>query len=185
MGIHQLSVAFDEMQDRLLWRINTHEGQEFRFWLTRRLMARLMPVLLTHWVQAESRQAGLSTQSESTQHMMADFQRHAFLENADFKQPFAPAQAPDALPLGDAPMLVTEVQVTPQAGQQVLVALHHKLPGLAQMQSAQLVLGTELLQGFLHLSDAAMQQAKWFNTAATEPETTNFLDASAPARMPH
>ena len=93
MGIHQLSVVYDEVQDRLLWRINTHEAQEYRFWMTRRLMLRLMPHLKNHWVQAESRQAGLSTQPPATQHLMADFQRQAFLEKADFKQPFAPEAA--------------------------------------------------------------------------------------------
>ena len=173
MGIHQLSVVYDEVQDRLLWRINTHEAQEYRFWMTRRLMLRLMPHLKNHWVQAESRQAGLSTQPPATQHLMADFQRQAFLEKADFKQPFAPAQAPSALPLGEAPMLVTEVQITPQAGQQVQMVLHHKLPGATQVQSAQLMLGSELLQGLLHLSEAAMRQAEWLapETAHSNKET--------------
>ena len=180
MGIHQLSVVYDEVQDRLLWRINTHEAQEYRFWMTRRLILRLMPHLKNHWVQAESRQAGLSTQPAATQHLMADFQRQAFLEKADFKQPFAPAQAPSALPLGEAPMLVTEVQITPQVGQQVQMVLHHKLPGATQVQSAQLMLGSELLQGLLHLSQAAMRQAEWLapETAHSNKETDTH---SAPA----
>jgi hypothetical protein len=180
MGIHQLSVVYDEVQDRLLWRINTHEAQEYRFWMTRRLMLRLMPHLKNHWVQAESRQAGLSTQPPATQHLMADFQRQAFLQKADFKQPFAPAQVPSALPLGEAPMLVTEVQITPQAGQQVQMMLHHKLPGATQVQSAQLMLGSELLQGLLHLSEAAMRQAEWL-TPETVPSDREPDTHSAPA----
>lgn len=186
MGIHQLSVVYDEVQDRLLWRINTHEAQEYRFWMTRRLMLRLMPHLKNHWVQAESRQAGLSTQPAATQHLMADFQRQAFLEKADFKQPFAPAQAPSALPLGEAPMLVTEVQITPQAGQQVQMVLHHKLPGATQVQSAQLMLGSELLQGLLHLSEAAMRQAEWLapETAHSDKETDTH-SAPTPSSFAH
>ena len=186
MGIHQLSVVYDEVQDRLLWRINTHEAQEYRFWMTRRLMLRLMPHLKNHWVQAESRQAGLSTQPAATQHLMADFQRQAFLEKADFKQPFAPAQAPSALPLGEAPMLVTEVQITPQAGQQVQMVLHHKLPGATQVQSAQLMLGSELLQGLLHLSQAAMRQAEWLapETAHSNKETDTH-SAPNPSSFAH
>jgi hypothetical protein len=186
MGIHQLSVVYDEVQDRLLWRINTHEAQEYRFWMTRRLMLRLMPHLKNHWVQAESRQAGLSSQPAATQHLMADFQRQAFLEKADFKQPFAPAQAPSALPLGEAPMLVTEVQITPQAGQQVQMVLHHKLPGATQVQSAQLMLGSELLQGLLHLSEAATRQAKWLapETAQSNKETDTH-SAPNPSSFAH
>jgi len=186
MGIHQLSVFYDEVQDRLLWRINTHEAQEYRFWMTRRLMLRLMPHLKNHWVQAESRQAGLSTQSPAAQHLMADFQRQAFLEKADFKQPFAPAQSPSALPLGEAPMLVTDVQIAPQTGQQVQMVLHHKLPGATQVQSAQLMLGSELLQGLLHLSEAAMRQAQWLapETVSSDgvPEIHN---APAPSSFAH
>ena len=185
MGIHQLSVVYDEVQDRLLWRINTHEAQEYRFWMTRRLMLRLMPHLKNHWVQAESRQAGLSTQPSATQHLMADFQRQAFLEKADFKQPFAPAQAPSALPLGEAPMLVTEVQITPQAGQQVQMVLHHKLPGATQVQSAQLILGSELLQGLLHLSEAAMRQAEWLAPETAHNKETGTHSAPTPSSFAH
>ena len=185
MGIHQLSVLFDEVQDRLLVRINTHEAQEYRFWFTRRLMLRLMPALKNHWIQAESRQAGLSTQTEATQHMMADFQRQAFLEKADFKQAFAPAEVPSALPLGDAPMLVTEVQITPQAGQQVLVVFHHKSPGISQVQSVQLVLGSELMQGFLHLSQAAMQKAEWLSSDAPAADASTLLQSPATTQMAH
>ncbi len=186
MGIHQLSVVYDEVQDRLLWRINTHEAQEYRFWMTRRLMLRLMPHLKNHWVQAESRQAGLSTQPPATQHLMADFQRQAFLEKANFKQPFAPAHAPSALPLGEVPMLVTEVQITPQAGQQVQMVLHHKLPGATQVQSAQLMLGTELLQGLLHLSEASMRQGEWLAPEAAPSEGgIDLHSATAPSGLTH
>lgn len=186
MGIHQLSVVYDEVQDRLLWRINTHEAQECRFWMTRRLMLRLMPHLKNHWVQAESRQAGLSTQTPATQHLMADFQRQAFLEKADFKQPFAPAQAPSALPLGEAPMLVTEVQITPKGGQQVQMMQHHKLPGATQVQSAQLMLGSELLQGLLHLSEAAMRQGEWLAPeAALSDGSVDLYSAPAPSGLSH
>jgi hypothetical protein len=185
MGIHQLSVLFDEVQDRLLVRINTHEAQEYRFWLTRRLMLRLMPALRKHWVEAESRHAGLTTQPEATQHLMADFQRRAFLEKADFKQAFGQAsQAPAALPLGDTPMLVTEVQITPQAAQQLLLVFQHKLPGHTQVQSAQLVLGSELLQGFLHLSQAAMQSAEWISNDAP-PHASVQAEAPSPPHTTH
>lgn len=181
MGIHQVSVAYDEVQDRLLWRINTHEAQEFRFWLTRRLMQRLMPALQNQWVQAESRQAGLSSQPPATQHLMANFQRQAFLEKADFKQPFVAAQAPASLPLGEAPMLVTEVQITPQTGQQVLLVLHHKISGAKPVQSAQLMLGSELLQGLLHLSEEAMQKGEWIAPHLPEQDVSTELSATSPA----
>lgn len=186
MGIHQVSVTYDEVQDRLLWRINTHEAQEYRFWLTRRLMLRLLPALKHQWIQAESRQAGLSTQPPATQHLMADFQRQAFLEKADFKQPFVAAQTAIALPLGESPMLVTEVQITPQTGQQVLMVLHHKISGATHVQSAQLLLSSELLQGLLHLSQLGMIKGQW--VAGTEDPfdlADRPLNALVPSGLTH
>ena len=81
-------------------------------------------------------------------------------------------------------MLVTEVQITPQAGQQLLMVFHHKLPGHTQVQSAQLVLGSELLQGFLHLSQAAMQNAEWISNDAP-PYASVQAEAPTPPHTTH
>ena len=43
--IYQFSAKFDETQDRVLLRFNTKEEQEFRFWLTRRIVIILLGAL--------------------------------------------------------------------------------------------------------------------------------------------
>jgi hypothetical protein len=43
--IHQFSATFDEIQDRVLFLFNTKEEQEFRFWLTRRIVIVLLKAL--------------------------------------------------------------------------------------------------------------------------------------------
>ena len=43
--IDQLQLRFDAEQDRLLLRVNTADREEFRLWLTRRMVARLWPAL--------------------------------------------------------------------------------------------------------------------------------------------
>ena len=41
MNIHQIQMAYDQRQDRILLRLSTREHTEFRFWLTRRFVKRL------------------------------------------------------------------------------------------------------------------------------------------------
>ena len=45
MNIYQVCINYVNEEDRLLARINTREGQELRFWLTRRLSLAVMPLL--------------------------------------------------------------------------------------------------------------------------------------------
>ena len=42
MGIKQLNGGYVPAEDRILLRVSTDEGQEFRFWLTRPVTARLL-----------------------------------------------------------------------------------------------------------------------------------------------
>ena len=48
MHIHQLSASYEAAQDRILLRINTHEGQVLQLWFTRRLLRQLFPKLLEY-----------------------------------------------------------------------------------------------------------------------------------------
>ncbi|MGI9134651.1 MAG: hypothetical protein ACR2I0_12055, partial [Rhodoferax sp.] len=47
MDIHQLSVDYGEEQDRILFRLNTSEAQELRFWVTRRMLLKAWPMFST------------------------------------------------------------------------------------------------------------------------------------------
>ena len=46
MNIHQLSVSFDPLQDRVLLRVNTTTREELQVWLTRRMVSHVLPILL-------------------------------------------------------------------------------------------------------------------------------------------
>lgn len=111
MGIHQLSVLHDERQDRLLLRVNTQEGEEFRFWLTRRMVARLLPAVEQAVGKLESQRSGVLAPDAPTRQMLTDMQREAFMQQADFKTPYAPPPGM-RLPLGEQPLLVTDVQIS-------------------------------------------------------------------------
>jgi hypothetical protein len=56
MNIHQVNVSYVGEQDRVLLRINSVGGEEFRIWLTRRMCLQLLPVLdksSQHQLQAQ------------------------------------------------------------------------------------------------------------------------------------
>ena len=112
MNIHQLSVSHDERQDRLLLRLNTQDGQEFRFWLTRRMAIRLLPAMDQSVVRLEAAQPGLAATDASSQQMLTELKRDAFLQTADFSTPYA--AEPQQLPLGDEPFLITDAQLSLQ-----------------------------------------------------------------------
>ena len=117
MQIHQMSVTYLPEQDRILMRINTVEGEEMRKWRTRRLMVGLWPLLsklLTeHLLKLESAGASLSGANPELKKMLADFRKEEFLQHADFDTPYKEGQ--QRLPLGEEPLLVTDVDASPLA----------------------------------------------------------------------
>ena len=46
MNIHQIQMAFDKLQDRILLRVSTSDQAEFRFWMTRRYTKLLWTMLI-------------------------------------------------------------------------------------------------------------------------------------------
>jgi hypothetical protein len=180
MNIKQLSVNFVEEQDRILVRINTTDSEELRLWLTRRLSLGFRPALqkliTDHVLPHEASTAPVS--DESTRKMMADFTKDAALQKADFKTPFA--DKPAALPLGAEPLLVTELNLSPVAQGQLRLGFGAPAPRAFQM-----TLVPELVHGFLHLLDKAMEASKWnesvvitaqANPAAAEAEAATNAD---------
>ncbi len=162
MNVHQLSATYLAEQDRILVRINTTDAEELRLWFTRRLLLGLRPLLdrlmAEQLVLFESSvTSGAAT--DDMKKMLADFRKAELLQQADFGTPYKEQQA--ALPLGEAPLLVTEVNVTPQSDRRLAMEFLEKLPGDAAVRSFRLELEPQLTQGFLHLLDQALQHAHW------------------------
>ena len=186
MNIKQLSVNFVEEQDRILVRINTTDSEELRLWLTRRLSLGFRPALqkliTDHVLPHEASMAPVS--DESTRKMMADFTKDAALQKADFKTPFA--DKPAALPLGAEPLLVTELNLSPVAQGQLRLGFGEKLPGAPAPRAFQMTLVPELVHGFLHLLDKAIETSKWHENAVivAQANTAAEPDALATADRP-
>ncbi len=157
MNIHQLSVSYDERQDRLLLRLNTQAGQEFRFWLTRRMAIRLLPAMDQSIVRLEAAQPGMAAADAPTQHMLTELKRNAFLQTADFSTPYS--AEPQQLPLGDEPFLITDAHLTLQANGSLQIIFQKKMAGATP--SCQLTLQVTLVHGMIHLIRQCMANADW------------------------
>ena len=164
MQIHQMSVTYLPEQDRILMRINTTDGEEMRMWLTRRLMVGLWPllskVLTEHLLKLEAAGTSLAGANPELKKMLADFRKEEFLQHADFDTPYQEGQA--RLPLGEEPLLVTDVDAAPLAGGPLRLNFNERPPsGDAKPRSFQMEMQPKLMQGLMHLLDQALLQSQW------------------------
>lgn len=168
MNIHQLSVSHDERQDRLLLRLNTLAGEEYRFWLTRRMVTLIVPALTQMVVRLEVAQPGLAASDAPTQHLLTDLKRDAFIQNADFSTPYT-ANALQ-LPLGEAPFLITDAQLNLQGNQSLEIIFHQKFE--TAQPACKLNLHAPLVHGLIHLIQQTASKADWALTTTNHPATS-------------
>ncbi len=163
MKIHQLSVTYLAEQDRILVRINTAASEEMRVWLTRRLLLGLWPLLsklLTkHLLKLEAAGTSLDTADDGLKKMLADFRKEEFLRQADFDTPYQESRA--ALPLGDEPLLVTDVDASPLPNGRLRLSFNERLPDTDKPRSFQMEMEPKLMQGLMHLLEQALERSQW------------------------
>ncbi len=163
MKIHQLSVTYQAEQDRILVRVNTAAAEEMRLWLTRRLMLGLWPLLsklLTkHLLKLESAGTSLDTADDGLKKMLADFRKEEFLRHADFDTPYRENQA--VLPLGDDPLLVTDVDASPLPNGRLRLSFNERPADADKPRSFQMEMEPKLMQGLMHLLEQALARSQW------------------------
>jgi hypothetical protein len=190
MNIHQVNVSYAGEQDRLLLRINSQSGEEFRIWLTRRMTLQLLPVLdKSSQTQLQAQMPALDPAAplpQQRQQLVHNFQKEAAAYQGDFQTPFK--DQPAALPLGEEPLLVTELGLTPLPDGKLQMAMMERLA--QRKRDMQLVMDTTLTQGLLRLLHQALKASDWLQVpnlqelpagaAAVlgneEPETTPTKD---------
>lgn len=165
MNIHQLCARYNQEQDRILVRINSTDGAEMRLWLTRRLTLALWPTLNKAVAEHVSRQDDGTThlRDEASKKMLADFQRAAVLKDADFSTPYQDTSdtAATDLPLGSAPLLVTEVRITPVANGPLKIAFNEQMVGQGHGRGFQVELSPPMVHGLVQLLERALHQSAW------------------------
>jgi hypothetical protein len=183
MNIHQLSVHHDERQDRLMLRLNTQDSQEFRFWLTRRMAQRFLPILTQTAERLEAAQPGVAATDPVSRQILSDLRREDFLKKADFATPFE--NSATHLPLGPHPMLVTDAHLDFQVQGGLDLTLEDKTDP-QHPQACLMHLQVSLVHGLVHLMAQAAEKAQWGLGAGPEPAPDNpTATNAAPTRYAH
>jgi hypothetical protein len=176
MQIRQLSVNYLPEQDRILLRVNTATSEEMRLWLTRRLMAGLWPLLnrLTNQqlLQREAAGSSLDPADDDLKKMLTDYRKDQLLREADFQTPYE--DKPAAFPLGSEPLLVTDVDVTPQSDGGLRLHFHERRQAQEQ-RNFRIQMEPRLVQGLMHLVEQSLQRAQWaepFGTSLGEDDAS-------------
>jgi hypothetical protein len=149
--IRQVQVSFAPVEDRLLLRFNTAAGEEFRFWMTRRYVRILRPVL-DRLLGADPVIAGQS--SDDARRTVLSFRHEQAISKADFSRAFDATTT--RCPLGDTPVLLARVQLkTGTEGHQILCLHPERGAGV------EIALTTDLAHSLVHLVADAVRKAQW------------------------
>ncbi|MGD8310874.1 MAG: hypothetical protein PVG98_15665 [Chromatiales bacterium] len=149
--LHQLQVAYKPVQDRLLVRVRTAAGTEFRIWLTRRLLRRAWPLLM----RALASEPSITTQpTPETREAVLAFEHERALSRIDFSRRYE--DVPAELPLGEEPLLASRMDL--RAGPKGTHTLLFRSPG---DQSVRLKLNRRMLHALCKLIQDAAARTDW------------------------
>lgn len=159
MAIHQIQMRHDQKQDRLLLRLSTTDGKEFRFWLTRRFVKRIWGLLLKmlQWDRTVQQQV-----DPRTRQTVLDIRHEGFVQQGNFSQPFE--EAPHEMPLGDEPLVLTKAAGKRTDGGLHMLSLHPE-----RGQGIDITLDNKLLHLFTKLLREAVGRADWDLDLALNP----------------
>ena len=169
MNIHQLSLTYQVEQDRILVQITTHSDEALRVWLTRRMVANLLPHLTHAVTNVEIGNAQLATQDDIGKKMLMEFKKHESIAQSDFKTPFKPDAA--IFPIGAEPLLVTNLNLTPVGKGELRIGFEEKLAGTVKPRGFQVTMGSPLLHSFMHLLESAIKLSEWGLVPTATPDT--------------
>ena len=170
MEIHQLSLQYQREQDRILMRFNTTSREELRLWLTRLLLKGWWPMLLVEVpapATGESPEA-VATPAGRSEPPIQAMPAPAPAPHADYSQPFRADYV--TLPLGETPLLVTEISQQ-RRGDKLAISFLERLDPQAPGRTVEVEFEPGLQQGLRQLLTLTLGQTDW-NLAGTPAEPT-------------
>jgi len=175
MNLERITVEFHAEEDRMLVRVFFNGSAEIQFWLTRRLLKRIWPVLL----QMAQNKPDIQLQpNPEARKAMLGMQHEKALQEVKFSKAREEPQQREH-PLGNAPMLVSKVRAGRNQKGQTALSL---MP--AQGNGVDLALGDNLLHGLIKLMQDTAIKAEWdltlavptLGVAAAEDETPRTVN---------
>ena len=156
MTIKQLNATYLAPDDRLLFRFNTLENTEFRFWFTRRvtlfILAATQHLIVKNLEQVHSPQVAKAIAEFSNEAMQVDPNAQGISQSSAYE----PAAN---YPLGADPLLVMDVKCTlEKEGTEDTLSLDLVLPGGANIN---LKMAGSTLQAMCILLNQLREHAAW------------------------
>lgn len=171
--LEQFNTAYDARQDRILLRLRTSDGAEYRFWITRRYLALLWPILIKMADGFSARKAAADPLLRSA---IAELAHGAAVGQADFASEY---QEGNSFPLGSEPILLARISLRPPVGEtQTLLLLPHQGEGI------NLDLDEKLVHIFARLLQQTATAGEWNLTLDISPGAGSAEPHSGP-RMLH
>lgn len=149
--LHQIQIRYVPQEDRILLRIKTTDRSEFRFWLTRRYVKLLWPVMVK-MLEADQR-VQLQTNAEARSAVLS-FQHEKAITEGDFSTKFNDDAA--SLPLGELPVVLAKIQLK-RTGEGSNVLCLHPESG----SGIDLAMKETLLHSFSKLLKDAVKVSEW------------------------
>ncbi|HEX4984892.1 MAG TPA: hypothetical protein VFV71_02345 [Burkholderiales bacterium] len=157
MNLERITVEFHAEEDRLMVRVFFDGKAEVQFWLTRRLVSRMWPVLIQ---MAQARPEIQVQANPEVRKAMLGMQHEKALQEVKFTK--AAAQEPQREhPLGSTPMLVSKVRARRNDRGQTVLSLQPQ-----HGNGVDLALGDTLLHGLMKLVQDTAIKAEWGLTLA-------------------
>ena len=151
--LRQISAMHDPEQDRILLRINSSDGAEMRFWITRRYLLLLRQTLGNMAGRLSATHAGAAVPA-ATPGSYSDYSREQAVKDGEFRTGYQPGTV---LPLGKTPVLLNRLSArAAPAGSNLILSLHP-----AQGQGIDLNMDENLVHAFTQVIEAAAQKADW------------------------
>jgi len=160
-----MNAGYDSREDRILFRLNTTTGEEYRFLLTRKIAFQLVGGAEMKIIEILEKEHG-----KKTAQAIAEFKHEAATRQTDFNVEF---KKTEHFPLGAEPLLVLFVDWV--FDKQITIKL-----GLKDGRRLSLNLPESLLRSMSMLLQRMILQAKW-----EAPMSMSVTPASEGAAPPH
>jgi len=156
-AISQMQMLYNSEEDRVLFRVNSAKGKQFRLWLTRRCLMLLMDMLKKH-MDADP-DVSIQATPEAKQ-AIKSFKREQAMQGANFQEKFKEEAA--ETPMGDLVPLAYRLNYRLE-GEVLHLGIEPKIG-----QGINLTMNRDINSSLTQLILAAAQKADWQLAIYTE-----------------
>jgi hypothetical protein len=152
--LYQMQVTYAPVEDRMLFRVNTKERQEFRFWMTRRYVALLWKTVLGYLrARPQPENPVVAAAPEPIKDALIAKEHQEQVAKSDFKTQY---QESSYLPLGESPLLLFGVGIKDGPQGQTLLCMHPQ-----NAEGIEISLNDQITHSLCRLIADATKKADW------------------------